>query len=279
MSELQQLYDTPPWDWPKTADTLFLEVLQKHDGNAADRLIAAEMAGNFVVINDNLAEALLDIVEDSHESEELRSRAVISFGPVLDYIYFDMDEFAEVDEYNDVAVTEAMYQRIIKSLQKLYFDKTVPESVRRRILEASVRSPQSWQTDAVRAAYQSGKENWLITAVFCMTYLKGFEQEILEALQSKVPEIKYHAVQAAGNWAIADAWPEINNMLREQNADVDLLPAAIDAAVYIGHHQAMAALNDLLYRSSDNDDIIDAVHEALAMLDELVQEGEPKQFE
>ncbi len=31
----------------------------------------------------------------------------------------------------------------------------------------------------------------------------------------------------------------------------------------------MAALNELLDRSSDNDDIIDAVHEALAMLDEL----------
>ena len=39
----------------------------------------------------------------------------------------------------------------------------------------------------------------------------------------------------------------------------------------------MAALNELLDRSSDNDDIIDAVYEALAMLDELFQQPYHKQ--
>lgn len=43
----------------------------------------------------------------------------------------------------------------------------------------------------------------------------------------------------------------------------------IDAAVNIEHHEAIGVLNKLLDRSADNDDIIDAVHEALAMLDEL----------
>ncbi len=269
MSKLQQIYNTLPWDWPETADTLFLVALQAPDGEEADRLLAAEMAGNFVVINDDLADALLDIVADSLESEELRCKAVISFGAALDYIYFTMDEFAEVDEYDDFAVTEVMYQQIIKSLQKLYFDGTVPESVRRRILEASIRSPQVWHPGAVRAAYQSGNANWLLTAVFCMTYLKGFQQEILEALQSKDPDIKYHAVQAAGNWGIADAWPDISNILKDQNTDTDLLLAAVDATVNINHHDAMGTLNELLDRSFDNDDIVDAVEEALAMLDEL----------
>jgi hypothetical protein len=87
------------------------------------------MAGDFVVINDDLAAALLKIVEDSQESEELRSRAVISFGVALEYIYTDMDKFTEGDEYNDFAVTEQMYQRITKSLQTLFFDGTVPEIV------------------------------------------------------------------------------------------------------------------------------------------------------
>jgi hypothetical protein len=41
-----------------------------------------------------------------------------------------------------------------------------------------------------------------------MAYFKGFQQEILEALQSKVPEIKYQAILAAGNWGITDACPE-----------------------------------------------------------------------
>lgn len=269
MTELQKMYNTPPWDWSKTATALFLATLQDSTTDKTDRFLAAEMAGNFVVINDDLAAALLKIVEDSQESEELRSRAVISFGAALEYIYTDMDEFAEDDEYNDFAVTEQMYQQIIKSLQKLYFDGTVPEIVRRRTLEASIRSPQAYHSGAVRAAYQSGEKNWLITAVFCMQYIQGFQLEILEALQSKDTELKYQAIQAAGNWGIAESWPDIRDVLSNQDADTNLLLAAIDAAVNVGHHDAMAVLSELLDRSSDNDDIIDAVHEALAMLDEL----------
>ncbi len=145
----------------------------------------------------------------------------------------------------------------------------MPEIVRRRTLEASIRSPQAYHSGAVRAAYQSGEKNWLITAVFCMQYIQGFQLEILESLQSKDPELKYQAIQAAGNWGITESWPDIRDVLSNQDADTNLLLAAIDAAVNIGHHEAMAVLSELLDRSSDNDDIIDAVHEALAMLDEL----------
>ncbi len=268
MSKLQEFNNTPPWEWPETADVFFLEVLQNPDGKEEDRLLAAEMAGNFVVINDALADVLLNIVKNSNESEELRCKAVISFGAALDYIYIDMDEFAEFDEYEDFAVTEAMYRRIIKSLKKLYFDGTVSELVRRRTLEASIRSPQEYHSGAVRAAYQSGSENWMVTAVFCMTYLKGFQQEILEALQSKNLDIKYHAVQAAGNWGLIEAWPYIRDILSDQNTDINLLLAAVDATVTIEHDDAEFALNELL-DSSDDDDIIDAVEEALAMRDEF----------
>ena len=93
--------------------------------------------------------------------------------------------------------------------------------------------------------------------------------EILESLQSKDPDIKYHAIQAAGNWGIAESWHDIRDVLRNPDADTNLLLAAIDASVNMEHHEAMAVLSELLDRSSDNDDIIDAVHEALAMLDEL----------
>ena len=58
-------------------------------------------------------------------------------------------------------------------------------------------------------------------------------------------------------------------MLHDQNTDADLLLAAVDATVNINHHDAMETLNELLDRSFDNDDIVDAVDEALAMLDEL----------
>ncbi len=266
MTELQRLYNTPSWDWPESAASLFLVALQDSNGDEADRLLAAEMAGDFVAINDDLAGALLDIVEDSCESEELQARAVISFGVALEYIDSDLDEFNEVDGYDDFAVSEQMYRRILKSLQRLYFDGTVPELVRRRTLEVSVRSPQPWHHGAVRAAYQSQEKNWIVSALFCMAYIKGFQQEILEALQSKIPEIKYEAIRAAGTWGIADAWSDICEVLTDQAADKGLLLAAIDASVGIEHHEVSAALGKLLVDSSD-EDVIATVHESLAMLD------------
>ncbi len=266
MTELQLLYNTPSWEWPASAANLFLLALQDSDRDEAERLLAAEMAGDFVVINDDLAGALLDIVEDNSESEKLRARAVISFGVALEYIDIDLDGFDEVAEYDEFAVTEQIYQRILKSLQKLYFDGTVPELVRRRILEASVRNPQAWHHGAVRAAYQSQEKNWIVSALFCMAYIKGFQQEILEALQSRIPEIKYEAIRAAGNWGITDAWSDICEVLTDQSANKGLLLAAIDASVGIEHHEAIAALEKLLDNSSD-EDVIAAAHESLAMLE------------
>jgi hypothetical protein len=49
--DLKTLQDTPPWEWPEGADKLFIGILR--DGKAAesDRLIAAELARDFTVIN------------------------------------------------------------------------------------------------------------------------------------------------------------------------------------------------------------------------------------
>ena len=61
-----------------------------------------------------------------------------------------------------------------------------------------MRSPEPWHADAVRAAYHSGEEAWALTAVFGMRFLPGFEEQIVEALESENQEIHSNAVQAAG---------------------------------------------------------------------------------
>jgi hypothetical protein len=90
-------------------------------------------------------------------------------------------------------------------LQKLYFDNGIPKEVRRRILEASVRAPESWHQNAIQAAYSSGDKDWMLTAVFAMGRVRGFDDQILEALKSADPEIHYEAVEAAGAWGLAAA--------------------------------------------------------------------------
>ena len=46
--------------------------------------MAADLAGDLVVINDALVDALLAIVGNAAEPEELRAKAAISLGPVLE---------------------------------------------------------------------------------------------------------------------------------------------------------------------------------------------------
>ena len=81
--DLKTLKDTPPWDWPEEAGDVFLGVLNDSQADGSDRLLAAELAGDSVVINDELVDALLSILCSNDESEELRGRASISLGPAI----------------------------------------------------------------------------------------------------------------------------------------------------------------------------------------------------
>ena len=82
---LKTLEDLPPWEWPEGADKMLLGILRDDQADESDRLLATELAGDFVVINDQLADVLLSILLKADESEELRGQATISFGPVLEY--------------------------------------------------------------------------------------------------------------------------------------------------------------------------------------------------
>jgi len=43
---IKTLKDIPPWQWPKTAGNMFLDVLHEDQADASDRLLAAELAGD-----------------------------------------------------------------------------------------------------------------------------------------------------------------------------------------------------------------------------------------
>ncbi len=247
-----------PWDWPDGAGKQFLEILRDKKASPSDRLLAAELAGDYTVINDDLADALRSILAGANESERLRGQAVISLGPVLEQA--DTDGF---ENSVDVPITEKTFARIQETLSKLYMDSDVPKEVRRRILEASVRAPQSWHEHAVREAYDSKEEAWNLTAVFCMRFIPGFETEILESLESKKPDIHYQAVCAAGNWGVKEAWPHISRLLKSKKIDKDLLLAAIDAVAGIRPEEAEEILGDFI--DSDDEDIVEAAYEAMAM--------------
>jgi len=112
----------------------------------------------------------------------------------------------------------------------------VPKLVRRRVLEASVRAVQDWHTDAIRAAAAGPDEDWKLTAAFCMQYVRGFDSQILDLLDSGNPDIHYEAICAAGTWELEDAWEHVAALLTSKSTEKPLLLAAIEAAASIRPH-------------------------------------------
>jgi len=256
--KLKTYIDTPPWEWPEDADKIFLEALRDDQADESERLLAAELAGDSTVINDELADELLVIVSDDKESDSLRARAAISLGPALEYAF--IDGFEDPD---DVPISENKFQEIQETLCKLYLDTDVPKEVRRRILEASVRAPQDWHRSVIKEAYSSADESWRLTAVFCMRFVRGFDEQILEALDTDNQDIHYEAVCAAGNWEVDAAWPHIAALITAKDTEKYLLPAAIEAVASIRPQEAAEILIDLT--QSEDEHIAEAASEAMAM--------------
>jgi hypothetical protein len=269
--DLDTLQNTPPWEWQEEeARKTIHKILIDRRASDADRETAAELAGQLVVMNDALAEALLAIVGSSDEPEELRGRAAISLGPVLEQA--SNEEFEGFEDPEGVPVSLETYDEIKVSLHKLYTDETTPKDVRRRILEASVRAREDWNPGAIRVAYASGDRDWILTAVFSMQYIRGFDDQIMEALKSSDLDIHYHAIRAAGNWELDAAWPHIIKLLTDPATPKPLLLAAIEAAGCIRPQEAREILVDLT--DSNDEEIADAAEEAMTMAEGRSAEAE-----
>jgi hypothetical protein len=265
--DLKTLYDTPPWEWPEGTDKMLLGILRDDRTDQSDCLLAAEMAGDSTVINDELVDVLLSILRNGDAPENLRGQAAISLGPALEYA--DIDGFEGPDA---APINEQTFSKILETLRKLYVDAGVPKNVRRRILEAAVSAPQDWHQNAIRAAYHGDDEDWKLTAVFCMCYIRGFDDWILESLGSKNADIHYQAVCAAGNWEVDAAWPHIAGLVTSADTEKSLLLAAIEASASIRAQEAREILGRLM--NADDEDIVEAVYEAMSMAGEFWGEGD-----
>lgn len=259
--DLKTLKETPPWEWPEDTGKTLLGILGDDRASASDRLLAAELAGDFTIIDDELAEALLSILRSGEEAEELRGIASISLGPALEHA-----STMGFEDADDILLSEAAFLELQQLLRELFFDAGIPEGVRRRILETSVRAPRDWHRDAVRAAYSSGDEAWRLTAVFCMQFISGFDDQILEALRGDAPDLRYEAVCAAGSWGLDAAWPHVAAIVTGGETDKPLLLAAIEAVASIRPEEAAGILVDLT--DSDDEEVVEAALDALALAEE-----------
>jgi hypothetical protein len=265
--DLDILMNLEPWQWPEEAGGIFLQFLQDKQADPEDRVIAAELAGETVAINDDLVKTLLAIAVDDQEPDQLRGQALISLGPVL--------ELAELEDFEDpdgMPITEESYLAIQATLFSLFQETGLPKSVRRCVLEAAVRADSEWLEKAVQEAYQSGDEEWKLTAVFCMNYLPGFKKQILEALKSDNEDIHYQAVSAAGNWELTEAWNHVSALALSPDIDKELRLAAIEALGTIEPLKSGEILADL--SSDDDEDVAEVANEAMSMAQGLLENDE-----
>jgi hypothetical protein len=223
------------------------------------------MACDFTVIIDALAAALLSVLGSAAEPEELRARAAISLGPALEQA--DIEEF---DDPDAVPISRKTFRAIKQSLRQLFVDSGVPELVRRSILEAAVRAPQDWHTGAIRSAWSNHDREWKQTAVFCMNYVRGFDQQILEALENADPGIHYQAVRAAGTWEVEAAWPHVA-ALATSDTNKPLRLAAIEALGTMRPLDSVEILANLA--DSEDEDIAETASEAMSMAEGMLTNG------
>lgn len=262
--DISTLAELAPWDWPEEAATAIRAALESDDTPAEDRELAAEMAGELVVMDDEMAASLLALLRRAELSDEIRGAAALALGPCLEEC-----DTVGFDEPDETAISEQTFERVLETLRELYHDEAQPTEVRRRALEASVRAPQDWHPDAVRAAHGSGDPDWRLTALFCMEYIRGFEPEILAALDSDSEEQLYHAICAAGAWEVDKAWKPVRAVAIDDSADPELRIAAIEALVGIRPAEAGEVLADLV--DDDDEDVADAAAEAMALAESLAE--------
>ncbi len=258
---VKTLADTPPWDWPVDARDTLLAALRDERTPEADRSLAAQLAGDWVVMNDALAGALIATVRNSRWSDDTRGSAAIALGPTLENA-----DTMDFDDEDDVLISEECFHRTRAALQELYRDPEIPDTVRRDVLESSVHAPQEWHADAVRQAYSRDDSSWRRTAVFCMSFIPGFEDEILEALRSSDEELERNAILAAGDQRVEEAWPHIVALIDSDDTPKPILLAAIDAVVNLRPEEAALVLGELV--DSEDEDISEAVLDALALVDD-----------
>ena len=103
-----------------------------------------------------------------------------------------------------------------------------------------------------------------------MRWIRGFDVQILESLESEDDDVHYQAVRAAGNWEIDAAWSHVSNIVATVTTEKSLLLAAIEAVAGIRPQEAGVTLVDLL--DSKDEDIVEAAFEAMAIAEGLPDE-------
>ncbi len=197
-----------------------------------------------------LAELIPSFLEmmTKDDSPDVRAEAATALG---NFVY--LGELEELSEKALHAVEAALLYVAAGSDEAL---------VRRRALEALGYSSRKEVAPLIQAAYTSGKEDWLVTALFAMgrTGSENWHEKVLSHLDDERPSVAIEAIAAAGELEIKQAAPRLLEMLG--NDDEDIVDAAVWSLSQIGGDNVREAIEQLL-DSVDEDERIEFLEDAL----------------
>jgi len=242
LGEILELLETG--ECPRESRPALLEILGGGDPDM--KLRALEFTAELIE-GDEMAERHLELVEDSEERTDVRARAAVALGPAMELC--DWGDWES--PYDPPPLSRRFFQEIQDRLQRLYRTASVPELVRRRVLESSVRAPRDWHEGAVRAAWCGDDAEWRQTAVFAMGRLAGFEEMLGEALEADDERIVCEALRAAGGREeVPGAVDTAMEYARDGTAPTDCRLAAIEGLRFVDSPEAYDLL-ERLARSAD----------------------------
>jgi HEAT repeat protein len=261
--ELNLFAPEPAWDLPLESRAVLEESLRSDDPEV--RREAVEMLAHS--LDDGLAMIALELARCDPD-EEIRAAAASVLSPALAAAVAAEQEAGAPASPLSPAAAEAVRQ----GLRHLYYDSESPKEVRRRALEASVQSPGAWMEGAVRAAWASDDPEWRTTAVFCMTRLPGFADELLAALRDRQPSVRLEAARAAGDSALEAAASRLLALARAADEEPLVRMAAMESLALLGDQEAIGPLREIA--TTADPELAFAARAALARLAQDVTHDE-----
>ena len=129
--------------------------------------------------------------------------------------------------------------------------------IRRRALESLGFSSRKEVKRMLRSAYDTGEDDWIISALFGMgrSANNAWEPQVVRMLKESNTEIVGEAVRAAGELELASARGPLLNMLEDETLESDVRAAAIWSLSKIGGEGVRDALETMLDEAEDEEDI------------------------
>jgi hypothetical protein len=230
---------------PKDCRSALFEILEGDDPDL--KLRALEFTSG-LVDGDPTALRHLELVEATGEPSEVRARAASALAPALEEYGSGWE-----DPYRSRALSRDGYRRVQNRLERVYRQAMAPKLVRRRVLEASARAPESWHRGAIRAAWKEADAAWRRTAVHAMGYVDGFEGALTEALKVDDQRIVAAALRSVANCGrVGDAAEVLVGYACSGDCSCECRVAAIEGLRFVSSRRARRVL-DRLTDSPDDD--------------------------